>query len=532
MKNKKPRSGRRIENKSAENKESASPPAKPLGLNVTQVRALLILILAIATFLRVYRIDSVPHGFYQDEAADGNSAMEAIETGHFQVFYPENHGREGLFVNLSAACVYFFGNTTWAVRLPTVLFGILNVWMVYLLSTAFFPPPVALLAAFFTATSLWQVMASRFSNRANAAPFFLGLTLYLMVISVERMRQGKPYIKSMLLSGAVYGAGFHTYTAYRASPLLVGGVLLYWYFQARKEGWVDAFRKAALCFAATAVVVVFPLALYLFQHPSILTERAAMVSVFNTAHPLQELILNVWRMAQMFFFAGDANWRHNLSGRRELFWPVAILFAVGIAMAIQAIRPAAKSGEGPRFAYLLMFGWIAVGVLPTILTNDGVPHSIRSSLIVPPVFMLTAAGAWRVCTYLSGIGPRALRVAAAAVFVVALCYEPYHTYFDVWADNPNALVEFSAPLVDLAARVNAVPREVPKYVVLARYSDQVNGTPTEIGTVVFLTKSYTKNQQEAANIHYVTAPRGKVDARALCSQVIQQNAGARVFCLQ
>jgi 4-amino-4-deoxy-L-arabinose transferase-like glycosyltransferase len=108
------------------------------------------------------------------------------------VFYPEDHGREGLFINLSAVCVYFFGNTTWAVQLPTVLFGILNVWIVYVLSTAFFSPPIALLAAFFMATSLWQVMGSRFSNRANAASFFLALTLYLAIVSVERLRQGKP----------------------------------------------------------------------------------------------------------------------------------------------------------------------------------------------------------------------------------------------------------------------------------------------------------------------------------------------------
>src|ERR1700730_6408768 len=175
MKRKKQQPGRQAANMKATvtTVEAPRPATKSWVLTQSYTRGILILILAIGAFLRVYRIDAVPHGLYEEEAADGNSALEAIETGHFQVFYPENHGREGLMINLSAACISLFGNTAWAVRLPTVIFGILNVWAVYLAATVFFDPPIALLAAFFTATSLWQVMASRFSNRANAAPFFL-----------------------------------------------------------------------------------------------------------------------------------------------------------------------------------------------------------------------------------------------------------------------------------------------------------------------------------------------------------------------
>jgi hypothetical protein len=87
--------------------------------------------------------------------------------------------------------------------------------------------------------------------------------------------------------------------------------------------------------------------------------------------------------------------------------------------------------------------------------------------------------------------------------------------------------------VEVAARVNAVPRDVPKYIAVARNTDLASGTPTVIAPIVFLTKSYTAKDREAANIHYVTKPPGdKVDARAFCSQVVAANPGARVFCLQ
>ena len=224
-------------------------------------------------------------------------------------------------------------------RLPTIIFGILNVWIVYALAARLFSRPAALLASFFTATSLWQLIASRFSNRANAAPFFLALAVYLLLIGMDRirLRQNKPWAPTMLLSGAVYGLGFHIYTAHRATPLLVGALMVYFFLQARKAGWVAQFWKAVLCFAVAAAVAVGPLLFYFMQHPSTLTDRMGMVSVFNQPHPFLIVALNAWKMAKMFFFTGDANWRHNIAGQRELFWPVAVLFAVGLALAVATV---------------------------------------------------------------------------------------------------------------------------------------------------------------------------------------------------
>ena len=176
---------------------------------------------------------------------------------------------------------------------------------------------------------------------------------------------------------------------------------------------------------------------------------------------------------------------------------------------------------------------MVVGVVPTIFTTDGVPHAVRSQIIAPAVFMLSADGAWRAYGYLSRFAPPPARIAVATAFLLVLCWEPYHMYFDVWAVDPNVSTEFYVPLAEVAGRVNAVPREVPKYIAVARNTDLANGTPTVIAPVVFLTKSYTVKDRAAANIHYVTKPPGdKVDARAFCSQVAAANPGARVFCLQ
>src|SRR5690348_11774947 len=119
----------------------------------------LVSILIIATFLRFYHFTSTPPGLYPDEAVNGNNAIETAETGHWQVFYPDNNGREGLYNNLLAI---LFGplhapNEPWVVRLPAAIAGVLTVLGLYFLAAELFGTEAGLLASFFLATSFWHI---------------------------------------------------------------------------------------------------------------------------------------------------------------------------------------------------------------------------------------------------------------------------------------------------------------------------------------------------------------------------------------
>ncbi|HEV3201887.1 MAG TPA: glycosyltransferase family 39 protein, partial [Bryobacteraceae bacterium] len=131
--------------------------------------ALLLLILSIAGFLRLYRFTTIPPGLYRDEAMNGSNALEVLETGRFQVFYPENGGREGLYINVATVFISVCGNKAWVLRLPAAIFGILTVWGVYLLVAELASVETALLAAFFLATCFWHIDFSRIAFRAIAA---------------------------------------------------------------------------------------------------------------------------------------------------------------------------------------------------------------------------------------------------------------------------------------------------------------------------------------------------------------------------
>ena len=192
---------------------------------------LLISILIIAGFLRLYKITTVPPGLYPDEAMNGNNALETLRTGDFKVFYPENNGREGLFINIQAVFLKIFGvNEPWVLRLPSAIFGILTVLGIYFLTKELFGKnskpqapnnkqipnlnnqnskpfgnwkleigncEVALLASFLLATSFWHINFSRIGFRAIMAPLLLVWSLYFLLLAFRKLRSRTKFLFSI-----------------------------------------------------------------------------------------------------------------------------------------------------------------------------------------------------------------------------------------------------------------------------------------------------------------------------------------------
>src|SRR3989338_1221912 len=172
-------------------------------MNTRKTFLLLLLILIIAGFLRLYHITTVPPGLYPDEAMNGNNALQAIQTGNYKVFYPENNGREGLFINIQALFLKFFGVNSpsqissgetwegkpWVLRLPSAIFGILTVLGTYFLGKELFSVRVGLFSAFLLATSFWHINFSHIGFRAIMAPFFLVWAIYFLLLALRKLKE-------------------------------------------------------------------------------------------------------------------------------------------------------------------------------------------------------------------------------------------------------------------------------------------------------------------------------------------------------
>jgi len=119
---------------------------------------ILIAIILLAAFFRIYKLDTIPPGLYPDEALNGNEAISSPG----KIFYPENNGREGLYFSLLSMSFLAFGKSVFSLRLVSAIIGILTVPGLFLLTREIFleifknrgkAERIALLASFFIAVS-------------------------------------------------------------------------------------------------------------------------------------------------------------------------------------------------------------------------------------------------------------------------------------------------------------------------------------------------------------------------------------------
>ena len=385
--------------------------------------AALATILLLAAFFRFYLITDVPTGLYPDEAVNGNNALEALRTGEFKLFYPENNGREGLFINLQAVAIKFLGPQPWVLRLVSAIFGTLTVLGVYLLTKEFFPPKIskpktliskqsqnpndqnlfrdsrlefrdshgetiALLSSFFLAVSFWHINFSRIGFRAIMLPCLAAFGMYWLV---KALRTGKT--SSALASGITTGLGFSTYIGFRFMPFVLGVPILLalaaWWRQKQAEHCAPCIIAL---FLFAALVSGLPLGLYFLEHPADFTGRAGQVSIFSAESPLYELAKSNLLTFGMLFVRGDCNPRHNLGCKPQLFWPVGIFFLVGLAVTLRGLF---RKPLSP--APYTLIAWFSFMTLPATLTREGLPHALRAIGMLPPIMILAAIGGIAVC---------------------------------------------------------------------------------------------------------------------------------------
>jgi 4-amino-4-deoxy-L-arabinose transferase-like glycosyltransferase len=450
---------------------------------------LLVGILIISIFLRFYHFTTTPPGLYPDEAIDGNNAAEVAQTGHFQVFYTEDNGREGLYVNLIAITLKYFHapHEPWVIRLPAAIAGVLTVLGLYLL----------------LATSFWHINFSRIGFRAILAPLLLTWALYLL-IKAFRAASARTATWYSVAAGIVYALGFYTYIAYRVTPLLF--LLFIPFFKKNPDFW-----KRVVIFIVATFIVAAPIGWYFVKNPADFFGRTSEIAVTNASSPIRDFAVNLIKTALMFNWRGDSNWRHNVSGAPELYWPVGILFIFGIILGICALWKKSRKQRIPittgnslsSFALLLTFSWILLAALPAAASDDGIPHALRSILMLPPAMILAAVGGiWFYGIIKKYSGTKLARI-IAVIFLLDVLVFAYVDYFIIWAQNPNVPGAFNADYVAIGRAINALPTATPKYVVVQAGGVIIRGLPTPVETTMFITNSFTTSTQEEKNITYL-----------------------------
>jgi len=455
----------------------------------------LIIILAIASFFRLWQLDLIPPGLYPDEAINGNEAI----SNPGKIFYPENNGREGLFINLIFLSFSIFGISIWALKIVPAIIGILTVFGLYLLvdelsfistlryarvTKEFFNKNVALLSSFFLATSFWHVNFSRIGFRGILVPFILVFAFYFLFRGFREKR-----IFPSIISGIFFGLGFYTYISYRFIVLLLPLVLFFWWLIYKKGSLQKKYLSLVISHLSLVVLITLPLGIYFLENPGDFIGRVTDVSIFAQQNPIKAFGESLIRHLAMFNFYGDFNWRHNFAGSPMLFWPIGILFLIGLFHSLRSIVLQSKRlNETLIFLFLVL--WLLIMLLPGILTYEGIPHALRTIGAIPVVYIFASLGSWKVYKWFDkNVKNKKLLLFAAFLFLFTVGFLQFDKYFIKWAVRPETEDAFSKDYVQIGNYLNSLPPETPKYVIVNMSGVPVpypDGIPMPAQTVMFI----------------------------------------------
>ncbi|MFH1769382.1 MAG: glycosyltransferase family 39 protein [Parcubacteria group bacterium] len=413
-------------------------------------------IILIAFVFRFQSIKSIPPALHPAEAVNAQDAVNAIETGEYKVFYPDNNGREGLFINLQTLVVRALDSTEpWVFHIVSAIAGVLTVLGLYALTKKLFNWQMAAIASFLMAISFWHVMFSRLGFRVILAPLFL-------VWAFNYLWRGKQTgeLKHYFLSALFWGLGILSYTSFSIMLIVLVIVLVtYWgavsvNFKNRK--YTDTRDQIIRGFAMILIVILLmsvPMMIYFNQNPSIVTDKFIDSPEGIISDSPNSLVNNFISTFDMFTDDGDSNWLFNIPGRSLLFWPVSILFLAGLLRTFIKFAQSPKKLGHFSTVQVLLISWFFIGLIPALFAGH-VPNAMLALMVAPVVFIFAAEGLWWLYEFISYWHEKRdpheitihghhlsegefLATLVVVLFLVAMMFVSYDAYFNDWALDSN-----------------------------------------------------------------------------------------------
>lgn len=430
-----------------------------------KINIYLILIIALAAFLRFYQLGQNPPELYADEVSSGYNAYSILKTAKdeygnllpitFRAFGDYN---PALSVYTLVPGIAVFGLNPFAVRFPSALMGTLTVLITYFLTKKLTPPSfprkresknwipdqslhstrlsvgndiLPLLSAFLLAISPWHLQFTRFSHEANFMVFFtvLGITLFLF---------SKNNFKMLTFSALSLALAINTYHAAKiwVPLLLVTLVILYWKQLIR---WKLKLLLPLLILIISAIPIVTSL-----ERSTI---RARFVGIFDKQEPLKLFISGYLShfSPNFLFVTPDNNGRHAVGGMGHLYIFELPLILAGIIFLIRNKIPH-KS---------LIISWFLLAPIPAALSTP-TPHALRSITFLPTWSILAAIGLVAIILARTSLRMKLALLACllvVAIYNIATYFHLYYKHYPKlkaadWNGGTKEMVEFMGPIKD------------------------------------------------------------------------------------
>jgi len=447
------------------------------------ITVLAMLIFAFGFLIRVWQLETIPPGLQYDEAYNGIDALKAGETHTYRLFYPENNGREGLYINFISFFLDIFGANNFGVRFASALFGSLTLVGFFFLARELRLSWLStILGTYMMAFSFWHLNFSRIVYRGIMVPMLL---VWIFFFFYRGLRTKKYY--NFVISGLLTGLGFHSYISFRIVPLIF--MILVGFLVLLNHKFFKDYWKSAIIFILAAAIAAAPLFIYFNRHPDDFTGRSGAVSVLNAPDMsfTQAFSKSLTYHLGAFFVYGDPNQRHNNHSMPLLPAAWAVFFAFGFFISfkdiILTIVGKFKKTRSCRLCHASILGqsifWVML--IPGVMSIEGIPHSLRIIGTIPGVFLISAIP----FEYLLKIYNRlksskflslklwrwtVLKISLAGLVTTIILAGFFQTYlyFEVWAKDPKTIDSLERELFDLGKTVKELPPAENNFMVVSQ----------------------------------------------------------------
>jgi 4-amino-4-deoxy-L-arabinose transferase-like glycosyltransferase len=405
-------------------------------IKVTRWTLLVLAVVAVIAFFRIYNLNGVPSEPTSDHAEKLLDVYD-ISQGLTHIFFPRNTGREPIQMYLDLVVSWIFGTgiSFLTLKIGTVIGGLLTLPYMYLLGKEVGGRRIGLLAVFFAGIAYWPNVISRFGLRIPLYPLFVAPTLYYLIRGLRTRSRN-----DFLISGLFLGFGLLGYTPFRIVPIVVVIEVGIYLLHSQSKGY----RKQALIWlvilALISFIVFLPLAHYWLDNPTSFSMRA-FSRLGSPEAPLpgpawQVFLSNTWNALRMFNWNDGETWVHSVVFRPALDVVSGALFILGVALVlIRYIR---------RRNWLDLFLLLSIPLLelPSILSlafpNEN-PVLSRAGASFVPVFLIVAMALDGLLSGIKSWMNRRLGAVLTGVVILFLAgcsiFQNYDLVFHQYADQ-------------------------------------------------------------------------------------------------
>jgi 4-amino-4-deoxy-L-arabinose transferase-like glycosyltransferase len=373
--------------------------------------ALIFSLLALTAFARFYVLASVPYGIEGDEAKWTSEAVNLDIAGKPDI--SGEYHRDALPVSfyLQAPFHRLFGASQLSARIAVAFLSVLASLVFYWLMRQMAPFPLAALATFLLAVSIFDISASRLANVESFVKIGAVLPLALLAFALK----GKPW-QAYTLAGLALALAALTYDTLWP----IGGIcLIHILIELRKQQ--IPYQEKVKAFAALFVpaALAMPVLIPYFVSRVSYYELSKKGWDANSLKTLWEQFVNV---LQSWFVALRPDFLYNRPGP---LLNAALLpwLAAGFAAAIILVRV-----RSARW----MLVWVALILFPVpILANSPMGRVYYPAL--PAVYGLIAFGLflfWKEIQRIISVAYRPLLTAVALIPLVWLPLSNFYIYFN------------------------------------------------------------------------------------------------------